>query len=139
MQNSTVLAAVAAVAVLVGLVSFACMIPLVRESFGAAVRRAWSPRGLLFALFAIPFVLVGGSKHGNAIRIESVVSTAKDVTITWQADQVLEGCVYRVQAMKAGVVGAQWYDLGETSGTQFVHRGFMVGDTYHYRVIAEKE
>lgn len=85
----------------------------------------------------------------DGITITKCEVTPQSVTIEWNTTDeriVIGESIFKVQARKLKSVrdgmfyesyNPQWQDLIETTGTNIVHEGFTVGETWEYRIAVD--
>lgn len=84
----------------------------------------------------------------EGIKITQCDVTPEKVTLTWTTEDeriTLGESIFKVQARRLKYVRdgmfvspyAPWIDIAETTGTNFVHEAFTVGETWEYRIAVD--
>lgn len=84
----------------------------------------------------------------EGIKITQCDVTPQKVTMTWTTDDeriTLGESIFKVQARRLKYVldgmfvssYGSWVDIAETTGTNFVHEAFTLGETWEYRIAVD--
>lgn len=84
----------------------------------------------------------------EGIKITQCDVTPQKVTMTWTTEDeriTLGESIFKVQARRLRYVkdgmffnyASAWIDIAETTGTNFVHEAFTVGETWEYRIAVD--